>query len=524
MNPPNKNLFPGILIVFQFSFVAAQTPNWAQHVAPIFYSKCTGCHHSGGIAPFPLITYSDAQPWSALIQADVQSGKMPPWPPDTTYKHYAHERILSQQQISTIVTWVNNGTPQGNPSLAPVPPVYNNGSFLGTPDLKLTIPVYASVAATNDKYQCFSLPTNFSQDLFIKAIEVVPGNKQIVHHVIVFSDTASTVTVPTIDTSCNLAASKILSIYVPGATPTIFPNGTNVKMGMRLRAGAAIKLQIHYPKSTAGMLDSTSVHIFFYPAGTNGIREIYSEFLLSDWNLAIAPDSVQSYQAHYPATGTLQANYSLLGVFPHMHLIGKEIESYGVGPLNDTTRFVKINNWDFHWQDFYNFKKIIKLSAGSTLHSRGVYDNTSNNPNNPSNPPQWVYDGEATTDEMFLVAFQFLPYQLGDENISLDTLLNPPTAVHEIPASHFFCYTFPNPSAGEVAFQYYLDRPAFVKLDLYNIFGEKIKSIYEQQPAGVNRIMWHGKDEERSVLAEGVYLYKIEADSKTTSGKIIIQK
>lgn len=503
---------------------SAQSPDWAQNIAPIFYSKCTGCHHSGGIAPFPLITYSDAQPWTSLIQADVQSGKMPPWPPDTTYNHFVHERILSQQEINSIVTWVNNGAPSGNLSLAPPPPVYNSGSFLGTPDLKLTIPLYTSVASTNDKYQCFSLPTNFPQDRFIKAIEVVPGNKQIVHHVVVFSDTVNTVVVPTIDTSCNLSSSKIISVYVPGSTPCIFPNGGNVKMGMRLTSGATIRAQIHYPKNTAGQQDSTSVNIFFYPVPTSGIREVYADFLLGNWGLAIPPDSTKTYTARYPDTTTTPVDYSLLSVFPHMHLIGKEIESYAVGPLNDTTNFVRINNWDFHWQDFYSFKNIVKLPAGSVLHSRGLYDNTASNPNNPNSPPQWVYAGEQTTDEMFLVAFQYLPYQAGDENISLDSLLNPPVAVNEIPVSTFMCYAFPNPSSQQITFQYYLEHPSHVELTIYDNLGKKIKSIREKQSGGTKQIVWNAKDENGNALASGVYFYQIEANRKISSGKIILHK
>ncbi len=520
----NKFFISTIATISHLTISFAQNPNWAKDVAPVLYNKCTGCHHANGIAPFSLITYSDAQIHASSIQADVQSGKMPPWPPDTAYRHYAHERVLSPQEINTIVTWVNNGSLQGNPSLAPPIPVYNNGSFLDTPDLKLTIPQYTSVATTYDKYQCFSLPTNFSQDRFIKAIEIVPGNKQIVHHVVFFSDTASTVTVPTMDTSCDLSTTKLLGVYVPGATPTIFPNSGNVKMGMRLKAGAAIKLQIHYPKGSAGIQDSTSIHIFFYPVNTTGIREIYSDFLLGKWGLAFPPDSVKSYQTQYPSTGTIQSNYSFLGVFPHMHLIGKEIESYAVGPLNDTTRFVKINNWDFHWQDFYNFKKIIKVPVGSTLHATAMYDNTVNNPNNPYNPPQWVYDGEQTTDEMFLVAFQFLPYQTGDENIVLDSLLNPPVSSGEIPLSNFVCYAFPNPFSQQIFFQFYMVRTDIVYLDIYDIFGKRIRVIQEKHLSGVQQITWDGKDENGSATSSGIYFYKLETGGRGSSGKIVLRK
>ncbi len=517
-----KNLiaFAAVLALSQaFGSLNCFAQNWAQHIAPIFYSKCTSCHHSGGIAPFPLITYLDAQPWASFIKTDVQSGKMPPWPPDTTYLHYVHERVLSQQQINSIVTWVNNGAPQGNPSLAPPPPVYNSGSFLGTPDLKLTIPVYTSVAATQDKYQCFAMPTNFPQDRYIKAIEVVPGNSAIVHHVVVMIDSVNIVTVPSIDTTC--AWSTVACTYAPGSTPTIFPNGANVKMGMRLPAGASIHLQIHYPQGTAGMIDSTSVHLFFYPVSTTGVREIYSDYLLGFGALTFPPDSIKTYVDTY---GPTTSDLSFLSVFPHMHLIGKEMESYSTDALNDTSRFVKINNWDFHWQDFYNFKKVMKITMGSTLHLRGLYDNTANNPNNPNSPPQLVVGGRKTTDEMFICGFLYLAYQPGDENISLDTLLNPPTATHEILLSNFACYAFPNPTSQQITFQYYLDHPASMKLYIYDSFGRTIKSISEEQFGGTKQLIWNGKEEQGNALSNGIYFYRIEAGEKIASGEIVLSR
>jgi hypothetical protein len=157
------------------------------------------------------------------------------------------------------------------------------------------------------------------------------------------------------------------------------------------------------------------------------------------------------------------------------------------------------------------------------MYSRGIYDNTINNPNNPNSPPQWVYAGEQTSDEMFLVAFQFLPYQPGDENISLDTLLNPPVAINELPVSGFSCYAFPNPASQQITFQYYLDYPSRVKLELYDELGKKIKSISEDQAGGTRQFSWNCRDENGNRVNDGVYFYRMEVSGKISSGKIILQ-
>ena len=167
----------------------AQTPNWAENVAPILYQNCTKCHIAGGIAPFSLVGYSNAQAMASSLANSVESKRMPPWPADPKYKRYAHERILSSQEIETIKQWANNNAPSGNLSLAPADPVPQNGPQLIGANLTLKMPNYI-VNTTADEYRCFVLPTNLTQNQFATALEVVPGNRQIVHHVLVFQDTS----------------------------------------------------------------------------------------------------------------------------------------------------------------------------------------------------------------------------------------------------------------------------------------------------------------------------------------------
>ena len=162
-----------ITIIF-ISNTKAQNASWSANIAPLIYGKCATCHHTGGIAPFPLMSYSDAAYHAADISNDVTIHKMPPWPPDPSYRHLAHERVLSQAEINAINDWVNNGTPPGDTTLAPAPPAFSNAAILpGVPDLIVTIPTY-TVDTTYDIYRCFVIPSGLITQKHISGFEVIP--------------------------------------------------------------------------------------------------------------------------------------------------------------------------------------------------------------------------------------------------------------------------------------------------------------------------------------------------------------
>jgi hypothetical protein len=448
-----KNFFAAGVIVLLSSALQAQTPTYSEEVAPIIYNNCTKCHRNGGIAPFKLESYSDAYLWHPYIATEVNNRTMPPWPPDVSYSRFMHERTLTQDEINTIVAWANAGAPQGDPQKEPAVPQFPPGKILpGVPDLTLRMPVYESKADHVDEYACFPIPSGLTEDKFIRAIEIVPGNPSIVHHVIVFA-ADSTIT----DCTMPILAGQTLMGYAPGAPPTVFPSGNDLKLGMKLKAGSNIMLQLHYPMGTAGEIDSTSVNFYFYPDGETGIRAVTSGPYLQNFIFPpIQPNTVVTVDGWYTELegglqlgGTTREDMSLFAVFPHMHLIGRSIISYAITPDHDTIRLVNINDWDFHWQGFYFFKNLIKIPAGSRLAGRGIYDNTSNNHHNPFHPPQTISVGEATTDEMFLISYLSLPYQPGDENYDLESLISLPVSADEKPAQGGTRLTvFPNPSSG----------------------------------------------------------------------------
>jgi len=501
-----KKVLLFILITFSLNCFA-QTPTYSEHIAPILYNSCTSCHHEGGLAPFSLMTYDEASSWGAAMVLSIIEGDMPPWPVDTTYQRYANERILSASEINTIVEWVNDSTPEGDSSATPLAPTYTPGAILPNPDFSISLPAYTSNALDEDEYICFSLETNFPTDKNIRAIEIIPGNPAIVHHALLFTDTA----IPSeeVTDDCMGVAGNLVAGYTPGSAPTIFPNGDGIKMGVPLESGANMVMQMHYPEGSAGTVDSTKVNFFFYPEGTEDIREVYTESLLENWSLYIPANTIRTFNTQYPPGNSgLNTDFSVLSVFPHMHLLGKEITSYAVKPDNDTIPFERVLNWDFEWQGFYNFKKMLKVPAGSTLKAQAVYDNTSANPHNPNTPPQLVTAGEATTDEMFLVFFQYLNYVEGDENLDLESLLN--VGIKET-VQFIELNVFPNPSTDFIQIDLPFNQSAHLRI--FNLLGEVVQEETIQSKDFISI----------KELPKGIYVCYVQNANNIYSARIVKQ-
>jgi len=422
----------------------AQTPTWSDNVACIVYQRCYNCHYTGGPTPFSLKNYSDAFPVRNSMKSAVQARRMPPWPADPSYRSHAHERYLTQNEINLIANWVDAGAPEGNPANAPTPPVINTSSQIGTISWTGKMADYVNPLNQED-YRCFVVPVNNAQAVFLTAMEVIPGNREMVHHCLVYADNTG---VPAqLDANDPLPGytnfggtgsqdSKFLGGWVPGGDPVVYPSG----MGMKLDPNSVLVFQMHYPINTQGKLDSTRVNLKFATGTTREVTNmpILNHVLNINQPLIIPANTVRSFTAEY----TIPYNTTLLSVMPHMHLIGKSMKIYVVPPVGDTIPLVDVPKWDFSWQGTYSFRKPLILPANSLLKAEAVYDNTTNNPNNPSNPPQAVIAGEATTDEMLIAYFSFLiPSFASDANIVIDT--------DTIPSGIEQCLVLSNPEQPE---------------------------------------------------------------------------
>lgn len=417
-----KNVLLLLFIATTRLCINAQTPNWAEHVAPVLYNNCTSCHISGGIAPFSLVGYDNAKNAAAGIKSAATAKRMPPWKADPNYKRFAHERLLSAEEIKTLADWVDNATPQGDLSKAPADPTPINGTTIANPDLNLRIPDYL-VKTTSDLYRCFVLPAGTTKDQFLTQLEIVPGNRKIVHHVLVFWDT--TQTPQQLDqndpgpgytafggTGSN--SSTLIGLWAPGGGPFNLPAG----MGISIPKNASIILQIHYPSNINNEYDSTRVYAKLSSASLRPI--LISPVLNHGSTLTNGPLVIPANQTKtFYAAQSIPANATVIAVAPHMHLLGQNMtvfETLGT----DTNPLIKIPQWDFHWQGAYFFRNPIKVRSNSTLKCQALYDNTSSNPYNPNTPPKIVTVGEGTTQEMLLVYFWYTYYLPGDENIVID--------------------------------------------------------------------------------------------------------
>src|SRR5438094_3777407 len=167
---------------------AVDAPTFTRDVAPILYKSCTNCHRPGEIAPMSLLTFKDARPWAKSIRDKVSQGLMPPWHADPAHGEFVNDRRLSEAEKDTMLKWVAAGAPEGNPADLPPQPKYAEGWMMGQPDAVMTMAEeYPLPASGQVEYKYFEIPTNFAEDKYIQAIEVVPGNRRVVHHVIVYA-------------------------------------------------------------------------------------------------------------------------------------------------------------------------------------------------------------------------------------------------------------------------------------------------------------------------------------------------
>lgn len=458
MKTKNKT---GILVCMGFTMLVIQacsdkngipaTVTYTKDVAPIFYNNCTICHRHGGTAHFPLETYQDAFKTSGQIAYTVKEKLMPPWPADPGYTRFVHERLMSDRDIQVIEKWVLEGAPKGDSSDLPKMPNYPAGSEIRTPDMHILVQPTFLPANQDDKFLLVKVPFQLPADTFASLIEFIPGHHNIAHHVNgdmvkykfdqksnVFGgkmvvemkeDTVGLVhafqelDLPNDDGSYPTLQKSVVN-YLPGVIGQLYPEG--IGGYMLPRKGAFLLNDLHYGfTKTYDITDSSYINVYFSKSPP---KRPLQEFQLGTWGVSpVEPDLVIPPNVIKPVHSKFTVPYdiSILTINPHMHMLGKSFKAYALKPNGDTIRLINIPRWDFSWQYFYTFPKMVKIPQGSTIVAEGVYDNTKDNPLNPFSPPETISDQSGSmkaTDEMFQFIISYLPYQPGDENIRLDSL------------------------------------------------------------------------------------------------------
>jgi hypothetical protein len=458
MMSPMKIRFSGLLCisllvaacrppVADLTYDLPENVNFNEHIAPIVHANCSPCHRDGGGAPFELITYRDVARRAKMVKQVTADRFMPPWPADPTYSSFVGERTLSADQIAMIAAWADAGAPQGD-GAAPVPPLYPAMSMLGVPDLVLSFRDSIHIPADNrDRFMVIKVPFELQRDTFVRAIEFVPGNRQLVHHMNGhllsyvpekrIDVHAGFHVVPDVDRTNRSTYEMLLLAHDDGSFPTLTPSVVNYLPGVSPatyppgigvyhlpRKGAFLIKNMHYGPSSEDAYDRSHINVFFADGPPKRpMRELMLGTLGESPvvpRLIVPADSVMCVHTRH----TLREDISLLTINPHMHLIGKSFLAFALPPGGDTIPLIRIRDWDFRWQYFYTFKKMLKLPKGTIIHAEGVYDNTRDNPNNPFDPPRPVIEpineNMKTTDEMFQFIITYLSYRKGDELIGLE--------------------------------------------------------------------------------------------------------
>ena len=415
---------------------ATTGPTFSKDVAPIFYKNCTNCHRPGEIAPMSLLTFKDARPWAKSIATQVAKGAMPPWHADPAHGQFLNDRRLSQAEKDTIVTWANAGAPEGNPSDLPAAPSYATGWSIGNPDAVFSMAEdYPIPAEGTIAYQYFEVPTTFTEDKWIQAMEVRASNPSVLHHVLVYARAPQPATPPAAPPAAAAGApaqprptpvfvfdrttaqippgqsggpeaaepkapgpndrpaprrmGPTVGGFAPGQFKRVYQEGT----AMKLPAGSTLILQSHYTANGKATSDRTRIGVKF--ASAKPQTEVRFASLIN--GIFVIPAGATEHRVD--AEMTIGQDVTLWSLLPHTHVRGVRWNYEATYPDGRTETILSVPKYDFNWQTDYVFKQPLKLPKGTKIHATAWYDNSKNNKTNPD-PTKDVRWGDQTWEEM----------------------------------------------------------------------------------------------------------------------------
>jgi hypothetical protein len=375
---------------------ASSVPTFSKDVAPLLYQHCAGCHRPGETAPMSLLTYKDARPWAASIREKVLDRSMPPWLADPHVGKFANARALSADEIRTIAVWAKNGAPEGDPRELPPTPKFPEGWHIGKPDLVIAMDEdYAVPAEGVIAYQNFKVETTLDEDKWVSAAEIQPGNRAVVHHVIVYMREPGQ-PVQAGRPVVSDGKDPLLVGFAPGEQPAIYPPN-EAKL---LKKGTTLIFQLHYTPNGKATTDRTSIGLIF--AKEPPAHKVVTTKALNA-QFVIPPGD-----ANHEVTSTWTAPEDVhINVFmPHMHLRGKDFKYTVVYPDGRSEVVLNVPRYDFNWQLVYKLAEPLALPKGSRIDCVAHFDNSANNKFNPD-PSKTVRWGPQTWEEMMIGWFDY---------------------------------------------------------------------------------------------------------------------
>ena len=356
---------------------------YASDIAPIVMEKCQSCHRPGQVGPFSLLGYDDARKWATSIAEVVEDRRMPPWHADPRFGRFSNDRSLTARQRATLLAWVEQGSPLGDPKQIPPPRSFPEGWSIGTPDVVFELPRPNQVPSNGVvDYVHVLVPSNFDRDMWVQAAEIRPEARSVVHHVIVYVEAPST---------GRRARPEHLAAYVPGDVPTIYPDG----IAKKIPAGSKLLFQIHYTPDGIARDDRSKIGLVFAKAPVK--HRAFTRFI-EDKDFEI-PAGADNHEV--TSTQTFKSDIHLYSLSPHMHLRGKDFRYTAAYPDGRTEVLLSVPAYDFGWQSAYVFPEPKAIPKGTRIDCVAHFDNSSKNPANPD-PVQVVKWGEQSSSEMMM--------------------------------------------------------------------------------------------------------------------------
>ena len=358
---------------------------FSKHIAPLLQKRCQECHRPGEIGPFSLLSYTDAKMRTRRIREAVLEQRMPPWHADPRFGKFLNDRRMTEEERGLLLTWIDHGAPKGDDADLPEPARFVTGWKIGQPDKVYTMTKEFTVPASGVlDYQRFLVDPELKADAWIQAAECRPGNRAVVHHILVYILAPGKVSPYEADGTAHTLAG-----WAPGDMPFIYPPGT----ARRIQAGSKLLFEVHYTPNGTEQTDRSSVGVIFakeppqYATDTN---------ILANMGLRIPPGAPRHKGQ---MTYVFPQDALVLSFMPHLHVRGTSARYDVTYPDGKTETLLSVPDYDFNWQSVYRFEKPIRIPKGSKLTWSATWDNSADNPRNPD-PTKEVRWGLQTWDEM----------------------------------------------------------------------------------------------------------------------------
>lgn len=387
----------GCAVTIKSSYTDNKDLTYTEHIAPILKENCTQCHRPNGIAPWAMTSYNAVFGWSKMIKEVLKTQRMPPWQADPHYGTFVNDISITEEEKSKIISWIDNGLQKGEGD-DPLSDVKESSDQweLGKPDevVLLSEEIIPATGIIDYRYQEFEM--DIPEDKKIKAIEVIPGNKEVLHHILATIQYPEDYEMP-VSRERGPWLDGVFATWAPGAEPEVFPEGTY----RTIPKGSTLHVQLHYTTNGKEQADISKLGLYY--ADDEAGKEFVS-LGPADFKIKIKPHLKEQ---KFVAEEHFDKDLTLYGMFPHMHFRGKSMKYTLIYPDQSEEVLLNVPNYSFNWQRYYYLMNPKYIEAGSTLRVEAVYDNSAQNAFNPD-PSKTIYFGEQTFDEMMIGYISFV--------------------------------------------------------------------------------------------------------------------